>query len=130
MTLNTYVQSFIGGLSGTLGWGSDTINFVVEEALETYGVATEAEATDAVKVHALLRYKTVERILIDVSQDYDYKADGESFSRSQFFENIEKMRVKAFADAFPYLPQGEIEQGRITFVDDPYSIDGQKEHDA
>lgn len=125
-----YIQNYVGGLSGTLGWGAGQLDFIVTEALEAYGVDTEAEATDSKKAHALLRFKAVERILIDVSQDYDYKADGETFNRSQFFEHIEKMRSKAFVDAYPYLPQGEIDQGRMTFVDDPYSINGQIERDA
>ena len=130
MSFNTYVQSYIGGLSGTVGWDVNTINFVVTEALEAYGVSTEAEATDSVKAHALLRYKTVERILVDISGDFDYKADGESYSRSQFFEQVRKMWSKVSIDALPYLGSGQIVLRRVTFPDDPYSIQGQIEHDA
>ena len=128
MTFNNYVQSYIGGLSGTVGWGSGTIDFIVEEALEAYGVSTEAEATDSVKAHALLRYKAVERILVDVSGDFDYKADGESYSRSQFFAQVEKMRQQSLAGVLPYLFGGQITTKTLTFPDDPYSIGGQIEH--
>lgn len=125
-----YIQGYIGGLSGTFGWGQSTLDFINEEALEAYGVDTEAEATDTIKAHALLRYKAVERMLVDAAGDIDYKADGESFSRSQLFEHLNKMQTKALAQAMPYLPEGQIDQGRITYPDDPYSISGQVEHDA
>lgn len=129
MTFNQYVQSFVGGLSGTVGWGSDTIDFVVLESLEAYGASTEAEAIDSVKAHAILRWKTLERMFLDMSDEGKYSADGESFD-PRFVQNIEKRLDKARLEALPYLPQSEIEQGRMTFPDDPYSILGQVEHDA
>lgn len=130
MTFNQYVQGFIGGLSGTFGWPTETIDFIVTEAIEAYGVSTEAEATDSVKAHAILRFKTMERAVLEFSDAVDYKADGESFSNSQLPENLQKMYAKAFIDAYAYLPQGQIDQGRVAYPDDPYSIDGQIEHDA
>jgi len=123
-----YIQGYIGNMSGTLGWGMDTLNFIADEALELYGVATEAEADDVKKAHVLLRYKTMERILIDFSGDVNYRADGESFNLSDVPDRYMKMMAIAKAQALPYLPEGEITQGRVTYPDDPYSIDGQIEH--
>ena len=130
MTFNQYVQGYIGGLSGTFGWDVNTINFIVTEAVEAYGVSTEAEATDSVKAHAILRFKTMERAVLEFSDAVDYKADGESFSNSQLPEQLQKMYAKASQDAYPYIDSNKIEQGRMTFPDDPYSIEGQIEHDA
>ena len=121
MAFNDYVQSYIGGLSGTLGWDANTINFVVSDALEVYGVATEAEATDLNKAHALLKYKAMERAMVDVSADINYSADGESFQRSNAFTQFKTMFKMALQFALPYLPSSEIQIGSMDFGRNPYS---------
>jgi hypothetical protein len=132
MTANTdFVQSVIGGLSGTFGnaWDSNLSQLVVNDAVEAYGVSVEADATDVVKLHALLRYFTWVRVRDELLLDPNsYSADGESFNFSR--ERLDKRVQEAFAKASPYLPEGQIEQGRVTYPEDPYSIQGQIQHNA
>lgn len=103
-----YIQGYIGNLSGTFGWGQETLDFILDEALTEYGVDTEAEATDTKKAHALLRFKTVERMLMDYAGDHDYKTDGESFSRNQVPERFREMWLSAKREAMPYLSTNRI----------------------
>lgn len=132
MSDNTnYVQSVLGGLSGTFGnvWDTNMSQLVVDAALLDYGVDTEAEMTDTIKKKVLLNYETWVRVrdtlLLDPAV---FKADGESFDFK--VERLDKRVSEAKAKAMPYLPEGVIEQGRVSFVDDPYSIEGDVEHDA
>lgn len=127
-----FMSAFMGdALIANAGWDNDTFVFIAQEALELYGLLTdEDDATDTAKYHALLRYKCLERFLMDTSADFDYQADGENFRRSQVFAQVQKMYEKARKEVSPYLAESQIEMGRVTFSDDPYSIDGQVEHDA
>jgi hypothetical protein len=132
MSDNTdFVLSVIGGLSGTFGgaWSSVTSQVVVDDALESYGVSTEAEMTDTAKKKTLLRYfawsKVRDELLLDPTS---YRSDGESFDFK--LERLDKRVQEAYVKASPYLPDGQIESGQLTFVDDPYSINGQVEHDT
>lgn len=110
MSANTdYIQSYIGGLSGTFGWNTDVLNFIVSETMEDYGVTDEADMTDTKKTHALLKYNTAERMMVEASANMDYRADGESFNASQAFAQIKTMYQQAYVGAFPYLPEDDNE---------------------
>ena len=134
MTTNTntdFVQSVIGGLSGTFGnaWDVNTSQLVVNDSVEAGGWSTEASVDDTIKLHALLRYFTWVRVRDELLLDPNsYSADGESFNFSR--ERLDKRVQETFAKASPYLPEGQIEQGRVTYPDDPYSIQGQIQHNA
>lgn len=134
MTTNTdyvYLQVTTSNLSGTFGntWDATVSQVVVDDALLDYGVATEADMTDSKKKAALLKYftwvKIRDMLLLNPSS---YSADGESFS---FDEGaLDKRVAMARAEASKYLSNSQIQMGRISFPDDPYSINGQIQHNA
>lgn len=132
MSDNTnFVQSVIGGLSGTMGniWDSNMSQLVVDDAVEAYGVSVEADATDSIKLHTLLRYFTWVRIRDElILEPSRYSADGESFDFLR--DRLDKRVAEARTKASGYLPESQIEIGRLTFPDDPYSINGDVEHVA
>ena len=126
MTAGTdYIQTFIAGLSGTLGWDISALTAIVDEVLEIYPASVEADATDERKFHTLLKYKALERAMFDLAGDIDYSADGESFSRSQAFKQVQQMYKNMYAQAFPYLPadEGESEVGSVILSTNPYARD-------
>lgn len=122
MTANTeYVQGYLGGLSGTVGWDINALQLAVDDAVELYGVSTEAEATDTLKLNPLLRYATARRILREASMDFDYSADGESYHRSQVSKQVaEYMVADAIVDALPYLNNGTNEIESLDMGWSPY----------
>jgi hypothetical protein len=117
-----YVQGFIAGLSGTLGWSQADLDFIVTETLEIYPADTEADATDDRKFHTLLKYKALERAMFDLAGDIDYRTDGESFNRSQAYAQVSKMYKLMYAQAFPYLPadEGQSEVDSLILSTSPY----------
>ena len=126
MTVSTdgivYLQNYLGSLYSYIpSWTASTMSFIEQEAADLYGVANINDVTDTIKFNALLRFKAIERFLIEVTADYNYSADGESFSRSNVFTQAEKMYKIAIKDALPYLPEGQIQIGSMDFGRNPYA---------
>lgn len=103
MALADYITDNFSQIKSQLGW-SDSVQLVTitEKALEMYGVATEAEATDSRKLHALADVAVWRQALADVSLDYNFSADGASYSRSQQADMIRKNLNDAITDAVAY----------------------------
>lgn len=109
MTLATYISDNFPTIKSQLGWSDSTqIATIVAKAVELYGVATEADATDATKLHALADVAVWRQALADISLDYAFSADGASFSRNQAVDAIRKNLDYAEGSAMAYLPAYQI----------------------
>jgi len=105
MTLAAYINANFKQLKSQLVWtDSDEIATITSKALELYGVATEGEATDTTKLHALADVCTWRQALHDVALDYNFSADGASYSRSQQSEMIKANLDEAMNAALVYMP--------------------------
>ena len=103
MTLATYISDNFPTIKTQLGWNDSTqIVTIVAKAVELYGVATEALATDETKLHALADVAVWRQALNDVSLDYAFSADGASFHREQATEAIRKNLIEAESRAIVY----------------------------
>jgi len=125
MTLATWYADRFTTIQGALGWSDFSV--ITEDALELYGVATEEEATDTEKLHALARFALWKQAQIDVSLDMDFSADGRSFSRSQMHKMITENLARAMADATHYLDALQIDVTQIT-IRDPYDYDEDRDN--
>ena len=109
MTLAAYITSNFGQVKTQLGWSDSLqISAITDKALEWYGVSTEAEATDATKLHALADVAVWRQALNDVSLDYDFNADNAGYKRSQQADMIRKNLDTAETAALVYLPNYSI----------------------
>lgn len=103
MALADYITSNFGQIKSQLGWSDSLqISAITDKALEMYGVDTEAEATDSRKLHALADVAVWRQALADVSLDYNFSADGASYSRSQQADMIRANLKTAVEDAVAY----------------------------
>lgn len=103
MDLADYITSNFAQIKSQLGWfDSLQLATITEKTLEMYGVATEAEATDARKLHAIADVAVWRQALNDVSLDYNFSADGASYSRNQQAEMIRNNLNNAITDAVAY----------------------------
>jgi hypothetical protein len=126
-----YINFCMGALMNEAGWENLTYIFIAEEVWRLMGITAEPTSADDLKqYYALLKYRALNHFKTELSTAYDYKADGETFNRSQMFEQVAKLTLEAKHDALPYLPDFQIDQGRVSYPDDPYTIDGQVEHTA
>ena len=103
MTLATYISDNFPTVKSQLGWNDSTqIVTIVAKAVELYGVATEALATDTTKLHVLADVAVWRQALNDIALDYNFSADGASFSRSQAVDAIRKNLDEAYSVAIVY----------------------------
>jgi len=109
MTLAAYITANFSQVKTQLGW-SDSLQIVAitDKALEWYGVDTEAEATNAKKIHSLTDVAVYRQALIDVGLDYNFSADGASYSRDQQTKNLRELYDTAVTEALVYLPNYSI----------------------
>lgn len=109
MTLAAYITSNFGQVKTQLGWSDSLqITAITDKTLELYGVDTEAEATDATKLHALADVAVWRHALNDVSLDYDFNADNAGYKRSQQADMIRENLQAAETAALVYLPNYSI----------------------
>lgn len=120
MSYTDFVQGVIGNISGTVGWDINSVQLVVDDMLIAYPADSEAEASDTTKAYALLRYYTWSRIRDEFILDFDYKSDGESFSRSQIVEQLERKIAEARVAASAYLPANQITVTNLDVGYTPY----------
>ena len=100
-----YINENFPTIKTQLGW-TDGANIatIITKTLEMYGVSTEAEATDLTKLHALADVAVRRQALNDLSLDYNWSADGASFSRSQAVTAIRENLMRAESAAMAYNP--------------------------
>ena len=100
-----YINENFPTIKTQLGW-TDGANIatIITKTLEMYGVSTEAEATDLTKLHALADVAVWRQALNDISLDYNWSADGASFSRSQAVTAIRENLMRAESAAMTYNP--------------------------
>ncbi len=121
----------MGALYTETGWDSSDKIFITEEVWRIMDVTAEPSSTaDIFEYYALLKYKALDQFRRELSTAYDYSDQGVSKHRSQMYKNVTEMTLEAKRDAMPYLSIGQIEVGRVSYQDDPYSINGLIEHDA
>jgi len=122
ITLARWIDKYGGKTGLALGWDSvdDDFDFIADSALRTYGVATEALATDLDKLYAITKVEFWKAVLVNVAAMYNFSVDGGNYSRSQFHDMAEKNLAMALADAAEYYPGGYIEVGELTTEHNPY----------
>lgn len=109
MTLAAYITANFAQVKSQLGWSDSLqITAITDKTLEWYGVSTEAEATNASKLHALADVAVWRQALNDVSLDYDFNADNAGYKRSQQADIIRKNLDAAETAALVYLPNYSI----------------------
>lgn len=122
MALDAYMVSYLGNVTTHFGWSASDFAVDVADTLEAYGVSSEADATDAVKLHALAKMKCWEKVLTNCATNYDFSTDGATWNRSQLFEMADKMYNKCVMEALQYMATYAIEQGKLDdSMNDPYS---------
>ncbi len=124
-----YLQFCMGALITETGWENLNYIFITEEVWRIMEIDAEpSTASDKFKYYALLKFKALDQFRRELSTAYDYSDQGVSKKRSQMFTQVTDLWKEAKLEAHDFLPDGEIEQGRMTFPDDPYSVLGQIEH--
>lgn len=81
---------------------------VIQDSLSILNAENEEQA-DSKALFAVAKLKLFQKILIELSILYSFSTEGESFQRSQMFDNLKKLTAEYYTDAFKYLPDSTIE---------------------
>lgn len=125
MSANTdLVLAWMGGLSGTVGWDANALQSAVNEAVVLINATDEITAQSMTGWKQVLYYASAKRILREASMDFNYSADGESFSRSNVPAQIAKYLVaETYLNAAPYVNEGTSEISSVDLGWSPYRRD-------
>jgi len=121
-TFKEYLHIVLGAMAAGLGWtvGGGDYDEVVNETLLAYAVDDIAAATDIRKLRALGRYELWRAVVAEVAGDYDYRADGGDYKRSQVHKQAMAQLARAEEDALEYDSTYAVQVGTLTCDYDPY----------
>lgn len=121
MALSDYITSTLGSVATIVGWDSADTTFITTNTLLAYGVATEAEATDLIKLHALCDIEVWKKVLAELAVKYDFASDGGNYRRNQMYESIKQLYLDAVTVGSHYSVIDAIGTGKLTDDTSPYN---------
>ena len=124
MTIASYIDNTYTQLVSQLGWSTPHTT-IASKALQLYGVDAEDDATDETKLEAILDYAVWKQALADISLDYQFSADGNSYHRQQAVEAVRKNLMAAETKALAYLPEYQTIIHEDASNQDWYMINGE-----
>ena len=100
---------------------------VVTATVRAYGGITDASgATDMAKLEALARREVWRAAMKETAGDFDFKADGGQFSRSQAHEQCKVQFETACDEALPYDGAYGVTTSEISWDYGPYTPEEQE----
>lgn len=123
MALSDYIQSFLGNLYDYLAYDASDIDFIEDETLEALGITAESQSTSKA-IHAVARKLALEKVLVDLSTDFSFSADGSSYKLDEVTKNVQERLLIAQGEAEQYLDDGAnvIVQGNVEYSQNPYNV--------
>lgn len=124
-TLKAYLHAEVGNIASALGWSVDGGEYdePVNDALLMYGESDieNIDSTEGVRKLRLLGLLAAWRKAAShLAGDYDFSADGASYSRSQAYAMAEK-RVQALeSQCAGFLPEYAVHTQQMDWSHDPY----------
>jgi hypothetical protein len=106
--LNQYITATAGSWITNLPLSGADVELIETNTLLAYGVASVSEIDTTVNVNLLKLYALADveiwtKVLNEISQDYDFSADGTSHSRSQAFTQVTDLLNTALIKASAYI---------------------------
>jgi hypothetical protein len=123
--LKDYMHAELGAVSSALGWSvaAGDYDHALVRVLRAFGVTDAADASDMSKLEALARREAWRGAMNETVGDYDFSADGGSYSRSQIHEQCKARFETARAEAMQYDGGYAVETSTIEWDWNPYARD-------
>ncbi len=98
-TLRDYMFAVTGSVASALGWTAVNFTEAVNDVLFAYGVTDIADAADIAKLRALAKVEAWRAVADATVADYQFSADGGSYSRQQMHQQAVAAWQRAEAEA-------------------------------
>lgn len=126
-TLAAFLLAELGNVAVALGWTAQpNVQPAIDEALLAYGVDEIADVTGRDNIRKLRAFARVEAWKLatnSLAGDYDFKADGGDYKRSQLHDQAVKALERAQDDAAEFdADTNVISRDAIEHIHDPYSM--------
>lgn len=136
-TLADYMDARLGPVADALAWTvgvADPGSYaeMVNEALTAYGVSDVTTITglaNLAKLRALAEVALWRAVVFQTAGDFDFSADGGSYSRSQIHAQAKEALALAEQRAVTYAPEYVVGVDAVRLVHDPYTYLPDEERD-
>lgn len=124
--LRAYMVTVTSNVAAALGWSEANFAEAVNDTLALYGVTDIVEATDIPKLRTLAKVEAWRAVADATVADYQFSADGGSFSRQQLHQQAVAALERAEGDA---VSRGYVDFNTLTIGigtvkhSDPYLTD-------
>jgi hypothetical protein len=117
---SAFLEATLGHTATALGWSAAQNSFdeVVNDTLIAMGETDITNVTDIPQVRAIGRLMAWRAVVMALAGDYDFSADGASYSRSQAFEQAKAMLAEAQLAATEYDPQFSAISEDVVYTED------------
>lgn len=122
-SLAAFMHAALRDVATALGWSVAAGDYdePVTDALIAYGEDDIADATDIQKLRALARVAVWQAAVDATVGDYDFSADGGSYSRSQLHAQALARLAQAQQQAAAYMDDMLVGTATITHHNDPWA---------
>lgn len=126
LTFKQYLHTALGAVAEVLGWtvADGAYNEIVNETLLAYGVDSIASVSgrdNIRKLRALGRVELWRAVVSETATDFDYKADGGDYKRSQAHQQAKAALEAAQDEAALYDDRYRVVVDQVRHVHDPYA---------
>jgi len=125
-TLAEYMHTALGAIATSLGWtvAGDSYDEPVNDALLLYGaddIASISGRASITKLRALARLAVWRKVVTETAGDYNFSADGGSYSRAQVNEQARQVVADLEYETAAYRTEHAATTQRVDFIHDPYA---------
>lgn len=123
-TLAAYMATVTNNVAAALGWTADNFSEAVNDTLLAYGVTTAADAGDIPRLRALAKVEAWRAVADATAADFNFSADGGSYSREQIHQHALDALTRAQAQAAPFVDDlgGFVIQPATLAFNDGYGV--------
>jgi hypothetical protein len=122
ITLASFMLAALSSVATAMGWTAlADVQEAINDTLLAYGVTDIIQATDIKKLRALAKVAVWQQVAAATAGDYDFSADGGSYSRSQLHEMAVDALGLAQTAASVYDTDYQMGLVRVEWKNDPYS---------
>lgn len=123
--LKAYMIAVLGAVAEVLGWSvvGGQVDEPVIESLLAYGtddISTITGLDNIKKIRTLARREVWRAVMDETAADYDFTADGGSYSRAQIHKMAMENFMKAENEAAAFDTTWAVQVHRVTHKNDPY----------
>lgn len=127
-----FMVDVLASVADILDWNvaSSELKEALIETLIGYGITDIASATDLKKLRTLARMEAWRAVMQATAGDFNFQADGGTYSRAQVHAQAMNQFKLAESSALPYLSTYKVSSVQVVYPDDVYRTQDEIDEDT